>query len=91
MDFKNLRCLLPGLHGGVCGRHLADIEACTETTVRLVCPGRHGSGFSGSPKIEFRQDQRGIVSWRQVTGEERKGYEDDGTRIEVPQGEGESV
>jgi len=87
MIFKNLCCLLPSgrKSGGICGKHLADIEACTETTVRFTCPARHANG--STDKIEFQQDSRGVVSWRPIPMQEKKTYDDDGDRIAMIEGD----
>ncbi len=79
MIFKNLCCLLPSARkNGICGKHLADIEAGTEVTIRFTCPGKHSGN---TDKIEFTQDQHGIITWQPIEMNEKKIYEDDGSRI----------
>jgi hypothetical protein len=89
MLWKNLRCLLPVPDrqnpslSKICGKHLGDVEACTDTTVRFTCTQKHAKGCTD--RIEFHQDVRGVLSWREVpldkNGKEKKQYEDDGVRI----------
>lgn len=90
MVFKNLCCLLPSTQKGgeICGKHLADVEACTETTVRFTCPARHARG--STDKIEFQQDIRGNVSWRPIPMKEKKTYDDDGYRLAMIDGDDQS-
>jgi hypothetical protein len=80
MIFKDLKCLLPSLDGGPCGKHLADVEACACVTMRFTCPSRRPHGIDTN-KIEFTQDEYGTVRWRPIPLYEKKAYEDDCVRI----------
>jgi hypothetical protein len=76
---------IPWYPSPTCGKHLGDLEACTETTVRYTCGQRHAKG--STDKIEFHQDIRGHISWRPIPMTEKKQYDDDGSRIAMITGD----
>lgn len=78
MVFKRINCLLPGKRGGICKRHLGDVEAGAAVTVRYTCSGKHSGD---TDKIEFRQDDHGVIHWLPIPMAEKKTYDDDGVRI----------
>ena len=84
MVFKNLCCLLPSKNGKICGKHLADVAACTETTIRFTCPAKHSGD---TDKLEFTQDRFGTIHWRPIPMIEKKMYDDDGVRIGTGEGD----
>lgn len=88
MVFKNLKCLLPNKHGQTCGKHLLDIESGKECTVRVTCKQRHKKDTTD--KIEFHQNKKGVISWRPIPMDEKKDYDDDGSRIGIASEDGEA-
>lgn len=76
-EFKELHCLLLSKDGTVCNRYLGDLEANSKTTIRCTCAGKH----RGNNRIEFTQDENGLVSWRALPKHEQKIYADNNIRI----------
>jgi hypothetical protein len=75
--FKPLRCLLLS-NGKPCGRYLADLEAGVPVTIRFTCPGKHDDGHN---RIEFSQDDKGVLFYTPLHKGEKKLYVDDGVRV----------
>lgn len=87
MEFIQLKCPIPrefkderGVHVEPCGSYLCDIEVGKPTTMRFTCRQKHAEGHTN--RIEFTQDQHGVVLYRELPADEKKSYaHDNGVRI----------
>jgi len=67
------------VNGKPCGRYLADVEAGVPVTMRFTCPIKHRHDDDCN-RIEFTQDDSGLIAWKAITDDEKKVYMDDGVR-----------
>jgi hypothetical protein len=82
MVLKPLRCLIPSRSGAVCNAYLnVDVEACAVVTLQVRCRHRHAAGHSN--RIEFTQDEFGVITYREVPETEKKHYMDDNVRLSM--------
>jgi hypothetical protein len=95
MEFKQIKCPIPrnprpweqpGIEY-ICDAYLCDEEVGKPTTHRFTCRTPHAEGHS--QRVEFKQDNQGLISYREIPeAEEKKSYaHDNGVRMPMLQEE----